>query len=177
MEELTKVWFEIDLKCLYLESIGRPDIPWSGHEKSRNGPERVTDALVRLISYIHNTSNFRQCCHVGNTADQRRFGIVEKLLDSGKVIANITALSYDMKGHAKKCVERHFELANKRIDQLYKVSTLCVDDHKFKKEELETVGELPKVCSQIVLKCLHLARIGRPDILWSVHMLARAVSK
>ena len=26
------------------------------------------------------------------------------------------------------------------------------------------VGEMSKVCSQIVLKCLYLARIGRPDI-------------
>ena len=25
-----------------------------------------------------------------------------------------------------------------------------------------------EMCSQIVLKCLHLARIGRPDITWSV---------
>ena len=40
-----------------------------------------------------------------------------------------------------------------------------------------SVGELSKVCLQIVLKCLHLARIGRPDILWSVNKLAGAVKK
>ena len=33
------------------------------------------------------------------------------------------------------------------------------------------------VCSQIVLKCLYLARIGRPDILWSVYKLARSITK
>ena len=33
------------------------------------------------------------------------------------------------------------------------------------------------VCSQIVLKCLYLSRIGGPDILWSVNELARAVTK
>ena len=38
-------------------------------------------------------------------------------------------------------------------------------------------GELSQVCSQIVLKCLSLARIGRPDILWSANKLARAVTK
>ena len=32
-------------------------------------------------------------------------------------------------------------------------------------------------CSRIVLKCLYLARIDRPDILWSVNKLARAVTK
>ena len=39
------------------------------------------------------------------------------------------------------------------------------------------VGELCKVCSQMVLKWLYLARIGRPDILWSVDKLARADTK
>ena len=34
----------------------------------------------------------------------------------------------------------------------------------FKKENLGTVGELSKVCSQIVLKCLCVPCIGRPDI-------------
>ena len=42
---------------------------------------------------------------------------------------------------------------------------------------MKSVGELSKVSSQIVLKCLYLARIGRPDILWSVNKLARAIRK
>ena len=82
-----------------------------------------------------------------------------------------------MEGHAKKCVERCCELANKTTQQLYKVSTPCIDDHHFKEEELKSVGELSKVCSQIVLKCLYLARIGRSDILWSVNKLARSITK
>ena len=60
--------------------------------------------------------------------------------------------------------------------QLYKATTPCFDDHQCK-EELGYVGELPKVCSQIVIKCLYLARSGRPDILWSVNKLARTVTK
>ena len=82
----------------------------------------------------------------------------------------ISSWSYDMAGHAKKCVERYCELANKTTQQLYKVSTPCIDAHHFKEEEeeMKSVGELSHVCSQIVLKCLYLARIGRPDILWSV---------
>ena len=42
---------------------------------------------------------------------------------------------------------------------------------------MKSVGELSKVCSQIVLKCLYLARIGRPDILWSLKKLARSITK
>ena len=89
----------------------------------------------------------------------------------------ISSWSYSMEGHAKKCVERYCELANKPTQQLYKVSTPCIDDHNFKEQELKSVGELSKVCSQIVLKCLYLARIGRPDILWSVNKLARSITK
>ena len=69
------------------------------------------------------------------------------------------------------------ELANKTTQQLYKVSTPCIDDHHFKEEETKSVGELSYVCSQIVLKCWNLARIGRPDTLWSVNKLARSITK
>ena len=102
-------------------------------------------------------------------------GATEKLPHSENF--RISSWSYDMEGHAKNCVERYCELANKTTQQLYKVSTPCIDDHHFKEEELKSVGELSKVCSQIVLKCLYLARIGRPDILWSVKKLARSITK
>ena len=52
----------------------------------------------------------------------------------------------------------------------------CIDDYHFK-EETKSVGELSNTCSQTVLKCLYLARIGRPDILWSVNKLARSITK
>ena len=41
--------------------------------------------------------------------------------------------------------------------------------HHFKEEELKSVRELFQVCFQIVLKCWYLARVGRPDVLWSVN--------
>ena len=85
--------------------------------------------------------------------------------------------SYDMEGHAKKCVERYCEIAKKTTRQLYKVSAPCIDDHHFKEEELKSVGKLSQVFSQIVMKCSNLARIGRPDVLWSVNKLARSITK
>ena len=97
---------------------------------------------------------------------------------SGKPDAEtISSWSCDMEGHAKKCVERCCELANKTTQQLYKVATPYMDDHQIKEEENESVGELSTVCSQIVLKCQYLARIVRPDLLWSVNKLARAMTK
>ena len=61
----------------------------------------------------------------------------------------ISSSSYDMEGHAKKCVERYCELANKTTQQLYEVSAPCIDDHHFKEEEMKFGGELPQICSQI----------------------------
>ena len=42
---------------------------------------------------------------------------------------------------------------------------------------MTSVGELSQVCFQIVVKCLYLARIGRPDILSSVNKIARSITK
>ena len=98
-------------------------------------------------------------------------GAIEKLPYSETLGTNISSWSYDMGGHAKKC-----ELANRTTQQLHNVATPCIDDHQLEEEEMGSVGELSKVCSQIVLICLYLARIGRPDILWSVNKLARAVA-
>ena len=102
-------------------------------------------------------------------------GATGSFLDFGQGNEQVIAWSYNMQGHAEKCIEGYCDWANQSIDQLCRVCTLCIDDHLFKHEEQETVGDLSKVCSQIVLKCMHLARMGRPDIL--VSKLARAVTK
>ena len=64
----------------------------------------------------------------------------EKLPGCEKPHAKTVAWSYDLEGHARKCEK----------EQMYKVSTPCFDDHNFKKEELETVGELSDACSAII---------------------------
>ena len=72
------------------------------------------------------------------------------------------------------------DVANLRIKQLrsYTKSQLHAwMTINVKKKKMKSVGELSTVCSQIVLKCLYLACIGRPDISWSVNKLVRAVTK
>ena len=59
----------------------------------------------------------------------------------------------------------------KKVKQLYTLFQVLAWMITNFKEETESVGKLSKVCSQIVLKCLFLARTGRPDILWSVKHL------
>ena len=48
----------------------------------------------------------------------------------------ISSWSYDMEGHAKKCVERNYELAKKTTQHMYKVATPCTVDHQFREEEI-----------------------------------------
>ena len=136
-----------------------------------------------FLDHVYLGRTQRQCQRSKDIVDNYRTmfesrisaGGVEKLPYPQNL--RISSWSYDMAGHAKKCVERYCELANKTTQQLYKVSTPCIDDHHFKEEETKSVGELSQVRPQIVLKCLYLARVGRPDILWSVNKLARSITK
>ena len=71
---------QIVLKCLYLARIGRPDILWSVNKLARSitkWTKACDNRLSRLISYIHRTCEYKQYCHVGNTAKQCRFGLFQ----------------------------------------------------------------------------------------------------
>ena len=68
---------QIDLKCLYLARIGRPDILWSVNKLARSitkWTKACHKRLSRLISYVHHTSEYKHYFHVGNTAKQCRLG-------------------------------------------------------------------------------------------------------
>ena len=95
----------------------------------------------------------------------------------GKNITQTLPLGDTIWKDMRKSALRDCQVANKKTEQLHKVSSPCLDDHHFKKEELESVGELSEVCSQIVLKCMYLARNGGLDTPWSVNKLARSVTK
>ena len=166
-------------KGLFL-SVYVDDIKLAGKEQNLDPMWSLLNKEVDLgeptsfLDHVYLGCTQRQCEISKNTVDNYRTmfesrisaGGVEKLPFPQNL--RISSWSYDMAGHAKKCVERYCELANKTTQQLYKVSTPCIDDHHFKEEEeMKSVGELSHVCSQIVLKCLYLARIGRPDILRS----------
>ena len=78
--ELSQVCSQIVLKCLYLARIGRPDILWSVNKLARsitNWTKACDKRLNRLISYIHHTCEYKQYCHVGNTAKQCRLELFQ----------------------------------------------------------------------------------------------------
>ena len=86
----------------------------------------------------------------------------------------ITVRSYDMEGDVENAWRAYSELARKNVSSLQRVATQCSDDHQLSPEDCETKGELSDICAQIVMKCLYLARIGRPHLARSVTRCARA---
>ena len=154
LEDLQKLYSQIVLECLHLARIGRPRILWSANNLARPATKMDQSLWQTLGSFdfLHHTKDYRQKCHVGNLAPQ----------------CKTVAWSSDMEGHARRCVELHCELANKTMEQLHKVSSPCLDDNSNKKHLNQWEN---------YEKCAHKARIGIPDILWSVNKLARAVRK
>ena len=60
--------------------IERPDILWSVNKFARSitkWTKACDKRLNRLISYIHHTSEYKQYCHVGNTAKQCRLRLFQ----------------------------------------------------------------------------------------------------
>ena len=77
-----------------------------------------------------------------------------------------------MECHAKKCVNWQTKQLN-NYTKSRRHAWMIIHSKKKNMDQLENCP----FCSHIVLKCLFLARIGRPDIPWSVNKLARAVTK
>ena len=78
--ELSQVCSQIVLKCLYLPRIGRSDILWSVNKLARSitkWTKASEKRLIRLISYIHHTCEYKQYCYVENTAKQCRLGLFQ----------------------------------------------------------------------------------------------------
>ena len=142
------------------------DIKLAGKEQNLDPMWKVLNKEVDLreptsfLDHVYLGCTQRQCEISKDIVDNYRT-MFESRISAGCREINYLSIkifvfsswSCDMAGHAKKCVERYCELANKTTQQLYKVSTPCIDDHHFKEEETKSVGELSHICSQIVLKC------------------------
>ena len=57
------------------------------------------------------------------------------------------------------------------------MATPCLDDSQIPLNDHEIQGSLHAECSKIVLKFLWTARLTRPDIFWTVNLLAKNVTK
>ena len=145
-------------KGLFL-SVYVDDIKLAGKKHNIDPMWKALNKEVFFLNHVYLGCTQRQCQINKDIVDNHRI-MFESRISAGRAEKlpfprnlRISSWSYDMSGHVKKCVERYCELVNKTTQQLYKVSTPCIDDHHFKEEEMKSVGELSHVCSQIVLKC------------------------
>ena len=155
-------------------------------------PESVISSKKELLEQLTNPAPANSDLHGDEHAERelepKSKSKKKKTKKKGKVAISANNLSqtnqpdikawvHDMIGHSQQCVERYIELANKPIESLTNVQTPCIDDHQFGPDDLIEQGELAEVAAKIVLKALYLARLARPDILWTVNALARTVTK
>ena len=119
------------------------DIKLAGRKQNINPMWKVLNKEVDLgeptsfLDHVFLGCTQRQCEISKDVVDNYRTmlesrisaGANEKLPCSENL--RISSWSYDMEGHAKKCVERYCELANKTTQQLYKVSTPCTNHDIF----------------------------------------------
>ena len=143
----TRLWKSSKLECLFAngekglfffvyEDDIKPNVE-STDKRSRFGRANIIRG-PRLFG-LHSTrlrNKHRYCGQEYVFWIQNLCGSKRKttLLRKNLLDADISSWSYDTECHAKKCVERYCELANKTTRQLYKVSTPCIDDHHVKEE-------------------------------------------
>ena len=139
-------------KGLFL-SVYVDDIKLAGKKQNINPMWKLLNKEIDLgeptsfLDHVYLGCTQRQCEISKDIVDNYRTmfeswisaGATEKLPCSENL--SISSWSRDIESHAKKCVERYFEFSNKTTQQLYKVSTPCIDDHHFKEEELKSVGD------------------------------------
>ena len=105
----------------------------------------------------------RQCEISKDIVDNYR-AMFESRISAGRVEKlpfpqnlRISSCSYDMAGHAKKCVERYCESANNTTRQLDKGSTPFIDDHHFKEEKNEVCG---RIATSMLSNCSEMLVLG-----------------
>ena len=136
------------------------------------GKKQNTDPMWKVIRVdLGEPTSFLDHVYLGCT--QRKCEISKDILDNFRTMfetrisaekteklpfpqnLRVSSWSYDMAGKAKKCVERYCELANKTTQQLYNVTSSCIDDHDVKEEEMKSLENCHKCmlsnCSEMLI--------------------------
>ena len=135
---------EFDEKCGY----------WRNHISSWSHAFGMHSTWMQTNETIieQNTNMFESRILAGATENYRSGGI----LHTDGSVATWRACS-------KLCWTILWIGKQRKWSQLYKVPHLCLDDHQWQQEELESVGELSEVCSQ---SCLEMLLFGTNWTTW-----------
>ena len=137
-------WNLVGEKCQFGNALSLTENIFSVYVDAPNGNANQTRKLL---------GNARRCLNPVFLLEQPK-----NYRDGTNLAQKTSAWSYDMEGHARKCVN----------------CTRCPVHVKGRVGKKWIARSLLPHC---IKKNLYLARIGRPDILWSVNKLARSVTK
>ena len=82
-----------------------------------------------------------------------------------------------MTAYNKGIAEFFCEMTGVSKDKLRRMSTPRIPESNMTNEELGQVGELSAFASRILMKCLWLSRLARPDIAFAVQRLSGRVTR
>ena len=86
-------------------------------------------------------------------------------------------MTYDMRAYASGIVDFFCEMTSVPKEKLRKVPTPCLPESNMTDHELSQEGELHSLAARILMRCLWLSRLARPDISFAVQRLASRVTK
>ena len=88
-----------------------------------------------------------------------------------------TTMAFKMPEYAEQIVQTYCEITGTSPDKLRRVSTPCNAESAMTDEEIATQGDLHDSAARILMRCLWLARLCRPDISFAVTRLASRVTR
>ena len=77
-----------------------------------------------------------------------------------------------MRSYSKRIISFNCEITGMRQEKLCKVSTPCLLENQMTDEELAHEGAMHIFAARILMRCLWLSRLARPDIGFAVQRLA-----
>ena len=86
-------------------------------------------------------------------------------------------MTYDMRAYANGIVDFFCEMTSVQKEKLGRVPTPCLPESSMTDLELSQEGELRTIAARILMRCLWLSRLARPDISFAVQRLASRVTK
>ena len=90
---------------------------------------------------------------------------------------NQITMTYDMRSFTQGIIDLYCELTGTPVDKLRQAITPCLPESSMTDTDFETEGILHKHAARILMRCLWLSRLSRPDISFAVGRLTTRASK